>query len=51
LNHVAAPAIGVEVAPRAGTDVSDVTSITYQQALASGLAAGIVAAHNRAELR
>ena len=51
LNHVAAPAIGVEVAPRAGSDVSDVTSITYQQALASGLAAGIVAAHNRAELR
>ena len=51
LNHVAAPAIGVEVAPRAGTDVNDLTSITYQQALASGLAAGIVAAHNRAEAR
>ena len=49
LNHVAAPAIGVEVAPRAGNDVSDLTSISYQQALASGLAAGIVAVHNRAE--
>lgn len=51
LNHIAAPAIGVEVAPRAGTDVNDLTSITYQQALASGLASGIVAAHNRAEAR
>jgi len=51
LNHVAAPAIGVEVAPRAGTDVNDLTSITYQQALASGLAAGIVTAHNHAEGR
>ena len=51
LNHIAAAAIGLEVAPRAGTDVNDLTSITYQQALASGLAAGIVAAHNRAEAR
>ena len=51
LNHVAAPAIGVEVAPRVSTDVNDLTSITYQQALASGLASGIVTAHNRAETR
>jgi len=51
LNHVAAPAIAVEVAPRAGAGVNDLTSLPYQQALASGLAAGVVTARSRAEVR
>ena len=49
LNHVAAPAIGVEVAPRGTNDVNDLTSVTYQQAVASALAAGVVSARNRME--
>lgn len=49
LNHVAAPALGVEIAPRAGSDVNDLTSVTYQQAVASAVAAGVVTVHNRME--
>lgn len=49
LNHVAAPAIGVEVAPRGTNDVKDLTSPTYQQAVAAALAVGVVSARNRLE--
>ena len=49
LNHVAAPAIAVEVAPRGPNDVSDLTSLLYQKSIASALAAGVVSARNRME--
>jgi len=48
LNNIRAAAIAVEVAPQ-GDDVSDLTSITYQQLVAFSVAAGVAADRTRLE--
>jgi N-acetylmuramoyl-L-alanine amidase len=48
LNNLILPAIAVEVAP-AGADVTDLTSSSYQQQVASAIATGIAAVHDELE--
>ncbi len=48
LNNIRAAAIAIEVAPQ-GDDVSDLTSVTYQQLVAFSVAAGIAANRSRLE--
>jgi len=48
LNHVAAAALAVEVAP-SGSDVTSVTLAAYQQRIAAALAEGIVVGRSRVE--
>jgi N-acetylmuramoyl-L-alanine amidase len=48
LNHVAAAALAIEVAP-SGTDVAGVTAAVYQQRIAAALAEAIVVGRSRVE--
>jgi N-acetylmuramoyl-L-alanine amidase len=48
LNNLIVPAIAIEVAPP-GTDVAELNSSSYQQQVASAVAAGIAAVHDELE--
>ena len=48
LNNVISAAVAVEVAPR-GIDISELTSVQYQQQVASSVAAGILFVRDKLE--
>jgi hypothetical protein len=48
LNNIISAAVAVEVSPR-GVDISELTSVAYQQQVATSLAAGILIVRDKLE--